>query len=47
MTIKDITVIELIMTAPKKTEFVDIFDAFLSYDVLEYLTHDHLFLHHD
>lgn len=42
---RDITVIESIMSAPKKTMFVDIEDALLSNDYLECLMKDDIFLH--
>ena len=44
---RDITVIESIMSALKKTMFVDIEDAFLSNDNLECLMKDDIFLHDD
>ena len=42
---RDIRVIESIMSAPKKTKFVDIGDALLSTDDLECLMKDDMFLH--
>ena len=42
---RDITVIESIMSAPKKIMFMDIEDAFLSNDDLECLMNDDTFLH--
>ena len=42
---RDITFIEAIMSAPKKTKFVDIGDALLSNDDLECLMRDDMFLH--
>ena len=42
---RDITIIESIMSAPKKTLFVDIGDALLSTDDLECLLKDDMFLH--
>lgn len=42
---RDITVIESIMSAPKKTKFVDIEDALLSNDDLECLMRADMFLH--
>ena len=42
---RDITIIESIMYAPKKTKFMDIGDALLSTDDLECLLKDDMFLH--
>ena len=42
---RDITIIESIMSAPKKTKFVDIGDALLSTEDLECLLKDDMFLH--
>ena len=42
---RDITVIESIKSAPKKTKFVDIGDVLLSNDELECLIKDDMFLH--
>ena len=42
---RDITIIESIMSAPKKTKFVDIGDVLLSTNDLECLLKDDMFLH--
>ena len=42
---RDITVIESIKSAQKKTKFVDIGDVLLSNDELECLIKDDMFLH--